>query len=133
MDTRDNLYVNAADICLSMEYLQSPPPSDYIEIRAQVYHPVRTINLDEYTQKVQDDMMVALHDIISLYRAEDRKTIIGNGKSSVMTAIVDEVPGHELMERYEKWKSDEENKLLREQIESAKKLLRENGFKVTEV
>lgn len=131
MDTRDNLYVNAADICLSMEYW--PPAPDHIEIHVEVDHPVRTINLDEYTKKVQDDMMKALHDIISLYRSEDRKAIIGDDTSSVMNAIINEVPGHELMERYEKWKNDEENKLLREQIEAAKKLLRENGFAVTEV
>lgn len=131
MNTGDNLYVNAADICLSMTYWQSA--ADHIEIHAEVDHSVRTINLDEYTKKVQDDMMKALHDIISLYRTEDRKAIIGDDTCSVMSAIVNEVPGHELMERYEKWKSDEENKLKREQIEAAKKLLRENGFKVVTV
>lgn len=131
MNTVDNLYVNADDIRLSMNYWQSAP--SHVEIHAEVNHPVRMINLDEYTKKVQDDMMKALHEILSLYRAEDRRAIIGDDTSSVMTAIVNEVPGHELMERYEKWKSDEENKLLREQIDVAKKLLREHGFEVVTV
>lgn len=131
MNTKDTLYVNAADICLSMEYW--PPANGYLKIHAEVDHPVRTINLDEYTKKVQDDMMDALHDIIDLKSFEDRKAIIGDDTNSLMMAILHGASGHELMERYEKWKSDEENKLLRKQIEAAKKLLREHGFEVVTV
>lgn len=130
MNTRDNLYVNAADICLSMTYWQSA--ADHIEINAEVDHPVRTINLDEYTKKVQDDMMKALKEVLLCDNSDTRKKILGDDRTSVMTTI-HQSSGHELMERYEKWKSDEENKLKREQIEAAKKLLREHGFEVVTV
>ena len=100
-----------------MEYW---PPKGSVEIHATVDHPIKTINLDEYTKKVQDDMMEAL------------RVIVKNYSNSVVITTITESSGREFMERYEKWKKDEENKLLREQIDAAKKLLRENGFKVEE-
>lgn len=129
MNTGDNLYVNAADICLSMgcDRLKR----EYVEIHATVSHPVRTIDLDEYTKKVQDDMMKALKVAYNLELVSDRRKVLGDDRTSVIETIKGS-SGHEFMERYEKWKKDEENKVLREQIEAAKKLLRENGFKVTE-
>lgn len=131
MKTGDNLYVNAADVCLSIEYW--PPAGDRLEIHAEVDHPVRTIDLGEYTKKVQDDMMKALHDIMRINNAKDRMTIFGDDMISLATAIINGVPGHELMERYEKWKRDEESKRLQEQIDAAKELLREHGFEVVTV
>jgi len=130
MKTGDNLYVNAADICLSMgcDRLER----EYVEIHAEVDHPVRTIDLDEYTKKVQDDMMKALRETHLMDKFDTREVILGEGRTSVIRTI-EESSGHEFMERYEKWKSDEENKLLREQIEAAKKLLREHGFEVVTV
>ncbi len=127
MDTKDNLYVNAADICLSMGYDRTE--RDYVEIRAVVDHPVRAIDLDEYTKKVQDDMMEALKEVHRMDIFDARRIILGEDRTSIIRTI-EESSGHELMERYEKWKSDEENKLLRERIEAAKKLLREHGFEV---
>lgn len=129
MNTGDNLYVNAADICLSMEYW--PPAANRIEINAEINRPVRTLNLDEYTKKVQDDMMKALKVAYNLELVSDRRKVLGDDRTSVIETIKGS-SGHEFMERYEKWKKDEENKVLREQIEAAKELLRENGFKVTE-
>jgi len=130
MKTGDNLYVNAADICLSMgcDRLER----EYVEIHAVVDHPVRTIDLDEYTKKVQDDMMKALRETHLMDKFDTREVILGEGRTSVIRTI-EESSGHEFMERYEKWKSDEENKPLREQIEAAKKLLREHGFEVVTV
>ena len=130
MNTKDTLYVNAADICLSMEYW--PPANGYLKIHAEVDHPVRTINLDEYTKKIQDDMMEALRETINIVNPGERQKILGEGRS-YFTQLVKESSGHEFMERYEKWKNDEENKLLREEIEAAKKLLREHGFEVVTV
>ena len=129
MNTKDNLYVNTADICLSMD--SWPDANCSVEIHAEIDHPVRTLNLDEYTKKVQDDMMEALKVVDGIDNTDTRRTILGGGRSSIIITIR-ESSGHEFMERYEKWNSDEENKLLREQIDAAKKLLRENGFKVTE-
>ena len=125
MNAKDNLYVCAADICLSTEYW--PPEYDRVSIHVEVDRPVRTINLDEYTKKVQDDMMEALRETINITDLGERKKILGEGRS-YFTQLVKESSGHEFMERYEKWKSDED--LKREQIEAAKKLLIENGFKV---
>lgn len=129
MDTKDNLYVNAADICLSMEYWS---PKGSVEIHVEVDHPVRMVNLDEYTKKVQDDMMEALGEVLHTLDYNKRKAILGGGRISVFDTI-DESSGHEFMERYEKWKKDEENKLLREKIDAAKNLLREHGFEVVTV
>lgn len=129
MNTKDNFYVNAADICLSMDYW--PPAANRIEINAEINRPVRTLDLDEYTKKVQDDMMKALKVAYNLELMSDRRKVLGDDRTSVIETIK-ESSGHELMERYEKWKSDEENKLKQEQIEAAKKLLREHGFEVTE-
>ena len=129
MNTKDNLYVNAADICLSMD--SWPDANCSVEIHAEIDHPVRTLNLDEYTKKVQDDVFEALKLAYNLELKSDRRKVLGDDRTSVVETIKDS-SGHEFMERYEKWNSDEENKLLREQIDAAKKLLRENGFKVTE-
>lgn len=130
MNTKDNLYVNAADICLSME--SWPDATCSVEIRVGTARQVRTLNLDEYTKKVQDDMMEALRVVLVSDNHDMREAILIDGRGSIYDAIR-ESSGHEFMERYEKWKSDEKNKLKREQIEAAKKLLRENGFKVVTV
>lgn len=129
MDTKDNLYVNAADVCLSMGYDRAE--REYVEIRAVVTSPVRTVNLDEYTKKVQDDMMKALKEVHIMDKFDTREAILGEGRTSVIRTI-EESSGHEFMERYEKWKTDLADKLKQEQIEAAKELLRKNGFKVTE-
>lgn len=129
MNTKDNLYVNAADICLSM--VDWPDSNCSVEVHAEIDHPVRTINLDEYTKKVQNDMMEALKVAYNLDLKSDRQKVLGDERTSVIETIK-ESSGHAFMERYEKWKNDLANKLKQEQIEAAKKLLRENGFKVTE-
>lgn len=127
MNTRDSYYVNAADICLSLEYW---PPNGHAEVRAELDHPVRTINLEDYAKKVQDDMMEVLKETHLNDNDHERKIILGEGRTSIITTI-EESSGHELMERYEKWKASEEDRLKRKQIDAAKKLLTENGFKVT--
>ena len=129
MDMRDNLYVNADDIHLSVEHW--PDATCSVEIHVGAGHPLRTIDLDEYTKKVQDDMMEALKVAYHLELKSDRRKVLGDDRTSVIETIK-ESSGHEFMERYEKWKNDLANKLKQEQIEAAKELLRENGFKVME-
>lgn len=118
-------WVKVSDVILSI------PSSGYSHLEADVHIPsgVTLIDMDAYTKEVQDDMMDALREVSLMNEFDTRKVILGDNRTSLILTI-EKSSGHEFMERYEKWKSNEEHKLKQEQIEAAKKLLIENGFKV---
>lgn len=114
MTTKDNIYVNAADICLSMVDWSGSNCS--VEVRAEIDHPARTLYLDEYTKKVQDEVFDTIKAILYAddgcgipYSKAHEIFYDLDGDISIHT-IFHNYTGSLFMERYKEYQKKEEKR-----------------------